>query len=638
MKFFLLAVAALMTIHFSYAQTYNPDKVNKQARTIYDLALERAADAKYYEAIQMLDKAISLDGKFVEAYLSRAGINGQLRQHHKAVADYEKAFTLDSVFTHDYRLPYSINLAGTGAFDKALVAVDQFTQDKTLGEKSKKAAEYRRNTYQFALDYPKTHSVKDYVFAPKNLGDSVNTKYPEYFPSLTIDGNQMIFTRQVNYMNEDFFGTEKKAERSWSNATPLPGEINTDRNEGAQNISQDGKLLVFTSCDAPGGFGGCDLFYSSLTKKGWSSPLNMGQVVNSEFWESQPSLSPDKRALYFTAREPNGFGGSDLYISYVMPDGKWGPPMNMGPDINTPGDETSPFIHADNQTLYFASSGLQGYGKMDLFLVRKDSTGHWGKPENLGYPINTIDDEATLFVTADGSTAYYASDRSDSRGALDLYSFTIREDVRPIKTLWVKGKVYDAKTKEGLPSAVELKDLKTGLRSSKVQTDEIGEYLITLPIGKDYAFNVNRKGYLFYSENFSLANPVNDSVFQVDIPLQPIEVNANVVLKNIFFDTKKFDLKPTSQAELDNLVELMQENPSMVVQINGHTDNVGKPADNLLLSNNRAKSVVDYLIKKGIPATRLKSKGFGETRAVVDNNTEDGRGKNRRTELQVLSK
>lgn len=134
-------------------------------------------------------------------------------------------------------------------------------------------------------------------------------------------------------------------------------------------------------------------------QKGWSSPLNMGQVVNSEFWESQPSLSPDKRALYFTAREPNGFGGSDLYISYVMPDGKWGPPMNMGPEINTPGDETSPFIHADNQTLYFASSGLQGYGKMDLFLVRKDSTGHWGKPENLGYPINTIDDEATLFVT-----------------------------------------------------------------------------------------------------------------------------------------------------------------------------------------------------------------------------------------------
>jgi outer membrane protein OmpA-like peptidoglycan-associated protein len=210
--------------------------------------------------------------------------------------------------------------------------------------------------------------------------------------------------------------------------------------------------------------------------------------------------------------------------------------------------------------------------------------------------------------------------------------------VKPIRTLWVKGKVYDAKTKQGLPSAVELKDLKTGLRMSKVQTDEGGEYLITLPLGKDYAFNVNRKGYLFYSENYPLSQNIRDSIFQVDIPLQPIEVNANVILKNVFFDTKKFDLKPESIAELDNLVDLLNENPTMTIQINGHTDNVGKPADNLALSNNRAKAVVDHLVKKGIDTKRLKWKGFGETRGIGDNNTEDGRAKNRRTELQVLSK
>ena len=621
-----------------FGQRYDPGKVSKQAMTMYDLAIQKAEDGKYWEAIGMLDKTITANPGYVDAYLSRAGIYGQVRSYANAVRDYETAFRLDSAYTRDYRLPYSINLAGTGQFEKALAAVDNFSADPRLGENSRKAAAYRRKTYQFAIDYARTHSVKDYVFAPKNLGDSVNTKFPEYFPSLTVDGKQLIFTRQLNFINEDFFSTELKADSSWTTSRPLPGEVNTDRNEGAQHISQDGKVLVFTSCDAQDGLGGCDIYYSLLTKRGWSSPVNMGRVVNSEFWESQPSIAPDKRALYFAAREPNGFGGSDIYVSYIMPDGKWGPPMNMGPAINTPGDETSPFIHADNQTLYFASSGLQGYGKMDLFLVRKDSAGRWAKPENLGYPINTIDDEATLCVSSDGVTAYYASDRSDSRGGLDLYRFRLREDVRPIRTLWVKGKVFDAKTGRGLPSAVELKDLRTGQRMSKVQTDEDGEYLITLPVGKDYAFSVKRKGYLFYSGNYALSKEVYDSVFQVDIPLQPIEVNANVILRNIFFDTRKSELRPESISELDDLVDLLHENPTLTIQINGHTDNIGKPADNLLLSNNRARAVVDYLVKKGIDVKRLRSKGFGETRAIADNNTEEGRAKNRRTELQVLSR
>ena len=249
-----------------------------------------------------------------------------------------------------------------------------------------------------------------------------------------------------------------------------------------------------------------------------------------------------------------------------------------------------------------------------------------------------FDHEGTLFISSNGITAYYASDRSDTRGGLDLYSFELREDVRPIKTLWVKGTVYDIKTKEGLPSSVELKDINTGQRSSKVQTDEEGSYLITLPVGKDYAFNVNRKGYLIYSENFPLGSKPSDSTYLIDIPLQPIEANANVILKNIFFDTKKFDLRPESMAELDNLIDLLNENPTMTIQINGYTDNVGKPSDNLLLSNNRAKSVVTYLASKGIPIKRLLSKGFGETHPIDDNKTEDGRAKNRRTELQVISK
>jgi outer membrane protein OmpA-like peptidoglycan-associated protein/tetratricopeptide (TPR) repeat protein len=612
--------------------------VNKKAVTIYDLALTKAEDGKYTESVQMLDQAIALDKKYVDAYLSRAGIYGQIKNYDKAIENYEMAFSLDSVYSHDYKLPYSINLAGKGEFAKALEAVDDFVLDPKLGDGSRKAAAYRRKTYQFAVEYAETHPVKNYVFEPKNMGDSINSKVSEYFPSLTIDEKQFVFTRRVNNMNEDFYESRMLENNQWSLATGLPGDINTDRNEGAQNISVDGKTLVFTSCDAPDGYGGCDLYYALLTRKGWSQPFNMGKVINTDAWESQPSIAPDKRALYFAAREEAGYGGSDIYVSYIMPDGKWGPPMNMGPDINTPADETSPFIHADNQTLYFTSDGLPGYGGADLFLVRKDSTGHWGKPENLGYPINTIDHEGTLFIASNGHTAYYASDRFDTRGGLDLYSFELREDVRPVKTLYIKGKVFDIKTKEGLPSSVELKEISTGLRSSKVQTDEEGNYLITLPVGKDYAFNVNRKGYLLYSESFPLGSQPSDSVYLIDIPLQPIETNANVILKNIFFDTKKYDLKPESIAELDNVVDLLKENPTMRIQINGFTDNIGKSSDNLTLSNNRAKTVVTYLASKGIEVNRLLSKGWGASRPIADNKTEEGRAKNRRTELQVISK
>jgi outer membrane protein OmpA-like peptidoglycan-associated protein len=271
-------------------------------------------------------------------------------------------------------------------------------------------------------------------------------------------------------------------------------------------------------------------------------------------------------------------------------------------------------------------------------VARRKNDTEWSAPQNLGYPINTINREGTLFIAADGTTAYYASDRSDSKGGLDIYSFDMRSDIRPAKTLWVKGKVYDKKTGAGLPSSVELIDVNAKQLLSKVQTDEKGGYLITLPVGKEYAFNVARKGYLFYSDNFSLLNPGVDSTYQKDIPLQPIEANAAVVLKNIFFDVAQFELKPASVVELDKVVQLLQENPTVAIQIGGHTDNIGATADNAKLSENRAKAVVTYLASKGIEAKRLTYKGFGATQPVADNKTEAGRAQNRRTELKVLRK
>jgi outer membrane protein OmpA-like peptidoglycan-associated protein len=616
-------------------QQYNPEKVSKKAVNFYNLGLDQAQNGNYKEALAFIEKAIQQDEGFVDAWLTRAGIYGEMKQYENCVAAYETAFAKDPQYSKDYKLPYAINLAGAGHFQKALDAVNEFLSNPNLNSQSIKAGEYRKRCFEFAVQYDKDHDTKQYVFAPRNAGDSINTADLEYYPSVTIDDSTLVFTRRLKGMNEDFFVSTRKG-GAWTKARGMDGDINSNFNEGAQNISQDGEWLIFTGCNFPEGLGSCDLFLSLRTKKGWSSPENIGAPVNTEFWESSPCLSPDKRELYFSSNRPGGYGGKDIYVTRRMPDGRWSAPENLGPKINTAGDESCPFIHADNQTMYFTSNGLTGYGGDDLFLARRQPDGGWDSVTNLGYPLNTTDNEGSLVVAADGKTAYYASDRVDTRGGLDIYSFEMREDIRPNKTLWVKGNVYDKKTGKGLPSAVELIDIAAEKTLQKVQTNESGDYLITLPLGKDYAFNVNRKGYLFYSRNFPFRTAPVDSTYTINIGLQPVEANASVVLNNIFFDVNQYELKPESISELDKLVELLNDNPGVKILISGHTDNTGKATDNLKLSENRAKAVVNYLIAKGIEASRLQYKGFGSTRAVADNATEEGRAQNRRTELTIL--
>ena len=621
----------------SSAQWYDPDKVNQKAGVIYGTAYEEAQEGKYIESIAHLNEALKLDPKFVDVYLSRAGIYANLKNYTASVNDFEAALRMDSIYSKTYLLPYSISLAGTGNFTKALNAVNEFLSNPSLNKQSIQAGNYRKKTFEFAIEQDKKHPAGNYVFAPQNMGDSINSTALEYFPSLTIDGSKMIFTRRVN-SDEDFYESNF-INGQWSLAKPVGGKINTNLNEGAQNISQDGQWLIFTGCNYPEGEGSCDLYIAYKTKNGsWTEPENIGPIVNTDFWESSPSLSPDKKDLYFASSQSGGYGGRDIWVTHRQPNGKWSRPVNLGPEVNTSADEGCPFIHADNQTLYFNSNGHMGYGMTDLFLSRKIDDSTWSKAENLGYPINTIDDEGSLIVASDGKTSYYASDRGDTKGGLDLYRFELREDIRADRTLWVKGRVYDKKTNEGLPSSLELTDIIGRKIISKLQTDEDGNYLVTLPVGKDYAFNVNRRGYLFYSDNFSLLKNELDSSLVINIPLQPIEAGASIVLKNIFFDVNKFELKPTSLNELDKVVLMLTENPTIKIQISGHTDNVGKDADNLALSLNRSKAVAGYLSGKGIDPKRITYKGFGASKPVAGNDTEQGKALNRRTELSITGK
>jgi outer membrane protein OmpA-like peptidoglycan-associated protein/tetratricopeptide (TPR) repeat protein len=633
LKNILLIPLILLVLHVN-AQ-YDPSKINKKAEAMYTRGLEKAAEGDMTSAISLLNNAIRSEPAFEEAFLSLGGVYAQLKDYPSSVANYEKAKAIDSFFFKDYALPYSISLAGTGAFDKALAAVDLFLTMPGLNPSGVKAGTYRKQCYSFALDFARRQNTQSYKFEPHNLGDSINSPVSEYFPTITIDGEQLIYTRRVNNVNEDFYSSSLQAGK-WKRSKTLEGNINSALNEGAQNISQDGEWLIFTGCAFPDGFGSCDLYISYHTPDGWSEPENLGRRINSESWDSAPSLSPDKRDLYFSSTRPDGYGQADIYISHRQMDGSWSVAENAGPQINTAGNESSPFIHADNQTLYFTSTGHVGYGGDDLFVARKKAQGQWTDAQNLGYPINTIEDEGSLVVAANGTTAYFASDRSDSRGGLDIYSFELRADIRPAKTLWVNGKVLDSITRKGLPSMVELKELSTNEVMSRIQTDETGNYLITLPVGKDYAFNVKRKGYLFFSDNFLLSKNAPDSTYKIDIPLQPIQTDASVILKNIFFGVNQSVLEPESFPELDNVISLLKDNPTVRISINGHTDNTGSEADNLKLSRERAKAVVVYLTGKGIAPTRLTSQGFGASKPIASNSSEQGKAINRRTEMKVI--
>ncbi len=632
--FFLFALLFYSSV---FSQSYNPDLINPKALGLYDKAIALLGDEQIKDAIPILQDCILIDTNFVDAYLSLAAAYGQLKNYKESVLLYQRAQTKDTSYFQVYKLPYSINLAGLGKFEDALQQVTGFLAIPKISDRSVKSGNYRKHSYGFAIDYQKKHPQQNlYRFDPMNLGDSVNSIYSEYYPSVTVSDSILVFTRRGEHLREDFMESTI-SKKGFSFAKPINGDINIEPKKGAITSSQDGEWILFAGQFSGQGFGNFDIYKSVYTPKGWSEHENLGPNINTEFWESSPSLSPDNRVLYFSSNRPGGYGGKDLYVSYRNAEGKWSLAQNMGPTINTSGDELAPFIHPDNQTMYFTSDGLPGYGGSDIFVLRKKVDGKWGDPENLGYPINTIENEGSLAVSADGLTAYYASDRVDSRGGLDLYKFEMRPDIRPYRTLFVKGFVTDKSTKKGLPSSVELFDNQNNQALMKVQTDERGEYFITLPTGKDYTFTVNRKGYLFYSELYGLSTKEADSVYQKNIPLQPVTLNANFVFNNILFKNNSYELPSSGLIELDKLLQVLNENPSIRIEISGHTDNLGKPEDNQTLSTNRAKAIVDYLTAKGIDTRRLIYKGYAATKPIVANDSEAGRAKNRRTEFTVIS-
>jgi len=623
---------ALLFFYTSFAQKNVPAKAKK----ILNQAIRAAKINDHQTAIPLFKKAIKKHKDYKKAIQYLAESYGKSGAIDLAIDQYNHLQKLNPKKKKNIILTKADLLHNNGRYKAALTEIVNI--DTAALQPKAKALLNSIKIANVLIENP-------VEFDPEIMSNSINSNDLEYLPSLTADEETIVFTRKRNDItgNEDFYISFLR-DSIWTEAEYFK-EINTSSNEGAICVSADGKTIVFAGDEDMNGYGNFDLWIVQKNGDKWGKLKNLGPNINTPYWESQPSLSADGATLYFSSRRPNGYGKRDIYKSELIND-NWTKAVALDSTINTSGEEQSPFIHHDDYTLYFSSDGHPGLGKEDLFFTKRKN-GNWTKPENLGYPINTHKTEATLVVSTNGETAYFASDRDDKNTGLDIYSFKLPPSKQPEKLTYFKGVVKDAVTKKTLLTNVELINLKDTSDITTTKSDSFnGTFLITLKAGETYLYNINKPGYLFYSDHFTIKDNIEGKPYIKKILLQPIiapevdnikpEAPKPVVLNNIFFGSGKADLLDESTVELNRLIALMKENPSLKIKINGHTDDLGNEADNLLLSQKRAKAVVDFLINYGIEKERLSYDGFGESMPLSTDNTETARALNRRTEFEII--
>ena len=636
---FLVLVISLM-VNVLHAQNEPSKKVLKLSQQ----AKAAIKSQQFDKAGDLLRKVFLLDTTYAEAYSLQADLYNLTLQSGKAADYYNKAISLmDKPDPILYFIVAGEELK-VGRYEAAKKNFEIYLSkhpDFSLMNEIKEAL----ITCDFGIEAMKNPMA----FNPINMGANINSDWDEYFAALTADEKEFIFTVKrprdektvcVFCLHEEDFYTSKKEDDSWQPRKPLENPINSSYNEGAQSISLDGRYLFYTICDADFGMGSCDLYWSKRIGNRWSRPKNLGEPVNTKYWESQPSVSPDGKTIYFASNRPGGYGGYDIWKTEMIEEGVFSVPENLGSVINTKKHDDAPFIHADGKTLYFSSDGRPGMGGRDLYYSTLLNDNTWTEPVNLGYPINTPADEVNILINAKGTTGYYASDQEGGFGGLDLYHFELDERLRPTPVTYIKGVVQDALTLSPLEAKIELIDLNNNqVIASSTSDPATGEFLACILTGTNVMLNVNNANYPFYSENFQLEKTYSNlEPFLKNILLSKAEIGNSFILHNIFFDFDRSDLKSVSFAELDNLVRYLNNNLSLQIEIGGYTDNQGNDDYNNKLSLERAKSVYTYLIEKGINASRLSYHGYGKNNPIASNDTEEGRAANRRTEFKIVGK
>lgn len=640
----------LFFIHLSVILFAQPAKEystrDKKAIKRYEEALSLYQELKLEDSKVILLELNEKHKDFIEPFFMLAQIYDDQGKTDEAIEPLEHAMNLNPNYYPAGWMMLAECYLFKGDYKNAERAITPFITAKKESRQQEKRAQLILSSCIFA----QKALSRPVPFEPVNLGPGVNTSMNEYYPCITADEKTLLFTRLLPSetragKQEDFFVSGWN-NNQWSEAKPVR-EINTLSNEGAPSLSADGSMLIFTACEnADGtwggdrqGIGSCDLFYSMRNADGWSPASNMGNSINSNTWESQPSFSANGRTLYFIRgkRTAGGIKEQDIFFSVLDEKNRWSVPVKVPGRINTDFEEESVMVHPDGNTLYFSSNGHSGMGGLDIFYSKMQADGSWGPPINLGYPINTHADENSFQVTADGTHALFASERTGGYGGLDLYRFELYPEARPGDVTYLTGIISDKLSYKLLEAHIELIDLASGKRVIEAYSRSgTGDYLVCLPAGKDYALLIEKEGYLPHSENFSLSNVKRSEPYRIDVSLQKLRAGATIVLKNVFFDSGKSELKQESQVELNKLAELLQANPDKNIEIGGHTDDVGSDENNQALSQQRSEAVVNYLTTKGIIASRLTAKGYGESKPVASNSSEDGRAQNRRTEFKIV--
>ena len=635
-----IILTALFLIAYQAVSSQELHTQSNMALRYYNEGKSAYNYVNYGKAEQLLKKAVEKDPGFIEAQLLLAELSRDIRNFRQAEEAYRQVMAIDSVFFIPAWFGYGRVQFVLGNYNEARSSFSYYLEKTGADESNRKKALKYIEDCDFAIN-----AVKRPVdFDPVNMGEAINTTADEYWPAITADDKMLLFTRQQivrrgslqrQTMQEDFYYSYRN-NGEWSTAVNAGAPLNTSYNEGAQTLEAAGSYMYFTACNREDGKGGCDIYYSARSDRGWEKGINVNAPVNTRHWESQPSLSADKSRLFFVSNRPGGYGGMDIWLSYFGDNGRWSEPINLGDSINTPGDEMSPFIHFDGKTLYFSSNGRPCMGGFDIYISRMINDSTWSTPKNLGYPINTQADEIGMIVNASGNTAYFSSKVNPEMGR-DLFYFDMPGSIRPDPVSYFKGTVRDKLTGRKLESKYELINLDNSDTVMISSTNRSGDFLVCLPAGNNYGLNVSSDGYLFYSGNFMLQGEHSSlEPFEKTVYLSPIKAGQQTSLHNVFFDLDSWKLRDESIPELKKLASLLKSNPGLVIEIGGHTDSTGSEEHNLLLSGQRAKSVRNYLIENGISAERLKYKGYGENDPLFDNTTEEGKRKNRRTGVRIL--
>ena len=667
MKNILFIFTFLLTFPLKAQQITCPEPERK-AKKLFEQAQEAYQKHNPDLAYKLLLECVKEDPNFAKAYLILADVNIQrtktsnnattiLQAKNNAIQYYTKAADACPSL-ENYRACYeaAYYLYHDKKYDKARVYVEKFLSNAKQSPYTNEAKNIKKHIdiYFELINNP-------VPFNPQKV-EGLCTDDDEFLPVISPDDEFMLYTRRITKANElgtlrkyDIFTISERIktnsnEYAFTNNRPMPDPFNKnfENNQGAVSITIDNNQLYVTICEGLN----CDIWVSYNENGEWSPLKNLGPSINGRrSWESQPSISSDGKMLFFSSIRPGNIGfeldddkthTSDIWYSVKDENGNWLPAKNLGPTINTTGNEKSPFIHSDSKTLYFSSDGHYGIGGYDIFYSKLLPNGKWSEPKNIGYPINTENDEIGFIVSTNGKKAFFSSNKlSDSKG-WDIYSFDLYNEARPQEVIFYKGQVKD---EEGNPledAKVIVKNVSEQRTSEAMVNKLTGKYAVVIPVEKpndEYILMVKKKDYAFTSSYLKAEEITKDKPIEVNFEVKPIEVGKIVKLNNIYFASNSAIFEKSSLAVLDNFLDFLNENPSIKIEIHGHTDNIGDDHSNQILSEQRARAVADYLILQGLDKRRIvATRGFGEKKPVANNDTPEGRALNRRTEFVIVNK